>query len=94
MENAKRTKWLGLLGITLCGLCCALPIIGTAIGMASLATIAFYLEKVGFAAIGLAFISLLFVWHKSRTKKTTPANSCSIDCECKTKSLETTKINK
>ena len=88
MKNTKRAKWLGISGITLCGLCCALPILGTAIGMGSLATIAFYVEKVGFAALVLALIILLFAWYRQRTKrKTVQTNGCDSGCECKTESL-------
>ena len=95
MKNTKRAKWLGILGITLCGLCCALPIIGATIAMASLTIVAFYLEKLGLAAIALALISLLFVWYNRRPKRMTQQqNSCSIDCDCKTESSEIMQINK
>lgn len=68
MRYIKKAKWLGMLGISLCSLCCALPIIGATVGLASITGIAFYLEKVGFAALGLAAIILLIALYKRQTK--------------------------
>ena len=53
MEKKSKTtaKKLGWLGITLCGLCCALPIIGTIAGISSLTALAFYVEKIGIIAL-------------------------------------------
>lgn len=88
MRYIKKAKWLGVFGITLCGLCCALPVIGAAVGLAPFTGIAFYLEKIGFAALGLAVIILLTAWYKRQTKmKAIKESSCRTDCECKAESM-------
>jgi hypothetical protein len=87
METTKKSwsKKLGWTGIVLCGLCCALPIIGTAIGMASLTALSFYLEKIGFLALGL---TAFFLWYAGYSKKKSNActTSCDTDCNCKQES--------
>lgn len=83
MSN-KKVKAFGILGITLCGLCCALPIIGAAIGMASITAISFYLEKVGIVMIGLAGFFIWYAWYSKRRKaKAACVNNCTTDCACK-----------
>lgn len=72
MQNTKRnwSKRLGWAGIALCGLCCALPIIGTAVGMASLTALSFYLEKIGILALGIAAFFFWFACiRKGRKQK-------------------------
>ena len=83
-EPGKRAKNIGLLGIGLCALCCALPIIGIVGGAGILATIALYAEKI---AIVLLIISVAsFAIWQYRKRLAPPA--CSIDCDCKTESME------
>lgn len=66
----KTAKKIGWLGITLCGLCCALPIIGAVVGISSLTAIAFYLEKIGIVALGLAGIFFAYYFYqKNQAKK-------------------------
>ncbi len=77
-------KKMGWAGIALCGLCCALPIIGTAIGMASLATLSFYLEKIGILALGITAFFFGYALYKRRKKAKTCSTSCDTNCYCKT----------
>jgi hypothetical protein len=79
-EPGKMAKTFGFIGIGLCALCCALPIIGIIGGAGILATISLYAEKV---ALVLLIISAAFfaVWFY-RKRQAPP--SCSIDCSCKT----------
>ena len=83
MNKLKISKKLGFTGLGLCVLCCALPLIGFSVGVASLTAIAFYIEKVGILLIGLAVI--LFFYYRNQNKK---ENSCSVDCTCKEHSLK------
>lgn len=78
-EPGKMAKNLGLLGIGLCALCCALPIVGIVGGAGIIASIALYAEKI---ALVLLIISAAFfaIWLY-RKRQTPPA--CSVDCECK-----------
>lgn len=88
METTKKNwyKRLGFTGIALCGLCCALPIIGTAIGMASLTALSFYLEKIGILALVIAAFLFWLAWYKKRKKEKACATSCNTNCACKTES--------
>lgn len=81
-------KNMGLLGIGLCALCCALPIIGIVGGTGLLAVLSLYAEKI---AIVLLIISGgLFAYWQYTKKQTPPA--CSVDCSCKEEHTETTAI--
>lgn len=77
------SKRLGWAGIFLCGLCCAMPIIGTAIGLASLTVLSFYLEKIGILALGITAFFFWFTWYKKRKQAKACATSCETDCNCK-----------
>lgn len=86
MEKTEN-KWykrLGWTGVILCGLCCALPIIGAAVGIASLTALSFYLEKIGILALGLAAIFFLYAWYNKRKKPKVCITSCDTGCNCKT----------
>jgi hypothetical protein len=85
-EPGKMAKMLGFLGIGLCALCCALPIIGIIGGAGILTTISLYAEK---AALVLLIISAAFFTVWLYRKKQAPP-SCSVDCSCKTE-LNSTK---
>lgn len=83
---ATKNKWykrFGWAGIALCGLCCALPIIGTAIGIASLTALSFYLEKIGILALGLAAFFFWYAWYKRQKKDKECATNCDTNCDCK-----------
>lgn len=85
-QNKKVTpiaKKMGWLGIALCGLCCALPIIGAAVGMASLTALSFYLEKIGILALGLAAFFFWYAWYNKKKKAKACATSCDTNCDCK-----------
>ena len=86
METTKKSwyKRLGWTGIVLCGFCCALPIIGTAIGMASLTALSVYLEKIGIIALGLAAFFFWYAWYTKRKKAKVCATSCDTNCGCST----------
>jgi hypothetical protein len=75
----KTAKNMGLLAIGLCGLCCALPIIGIIGGAGILSTLSLYAEK---TALVLLISSAAFFAIWLYRKKQVPA-SCSIDCSCK-----------
>ncbi len=90
METAKKSwyKRLGWTGIALCGLCCALPAIGTAIGMASLVALSVYLEKIGILALGLAGFFFWYAWYSKRKKtKIGGVSSCDTNCDCKQETI-------
>lgn len=89
METASKKpgKWaknVGLLGIGLCALCCALPIIGIIGGAGILTTIALYAEKI--AVVLLIFSAAAFVIWQYKKRQAPPA--CSIDCDCKPENTE------
>jgi hypothetical protein len=75
---------MGLLGIGLCALCCALPIIGIVGGAGILATIALYAEKIAIVLLILSAASFAIWQYKKR--QAPPA--CSIDCDCKPENTE------
>lgn len=89
-------KRLGWAGVALCGLCCALPFVGIALGVGALTTIAFYLEQIGMAALGLAGIFFTYYWYQKRQTSRKCDTSCETDCGCKTETgnLENRKIMK
>lgn len=76
----KKLRWAGII---LCGVCCALPLIGAAIGLASITTLAFYLEKTGIAALVLAALFFSYSVYKTRKKTATCTTTCDVNCECK-----------
>jgi arginine exporter protein ArgO len=80
-----KIKWhtkLGWTGIVLCGLCCALPIIGTVIGMASLTALSVYIEKVGILAVGIAGFFFWYAWYNKRKKAKACVATCETNCDC------------
>jgi hypothetical protein len=77
-EPGKMAKSMGLIGLGLCALCCALPIVGIVGGAGILATISLYAEKI---ALVLLIISAASFGIWLYRKKQAPA--CSIDCDCK-----------
>lgn len=87
-STAKKTGWIG---ISLCALCCALPIIGTAIGMASLTALSFYLEKIGIVVLGLAAFFFWFAWYKRRKQAKACTTSCETNCDCKPETANQTQ---
>jgi len=89
METASKkpgrlAKNVGLLGIGLCALCCALPIIGIVGGAGILATVALYAEKIAIVLLIISAASFA-IWQYKK-KQAPPA--CSIDCDCKTETVE------
>jgi hypothetical protein len=87
METKQKSwfKRLGWTSIALCGLCCSLPIIGIALGIGGLSTIAFYLEKTGLVLLIAAVAFFAFAYLKKRKKTSCNSDaSCSVDCSCKT----------
>lgn len=77
-EPGKLAKSMGLIGLGLCALCCALPIIAIVGGAGILASIALYAEKI---ALVLLIISAASFGIWLYRKKQAPA--CSVDCDCK-----------
>lgn len=76
-EPRKIFKSLGITGIALCAVCCALPIFGALLGVGTLSILANYFEWAGIASIVLA---LIFFGAQFMRKKKVPA--CEIDCSC------------
>ena len=74
-------KNLGLSGVALCVLCCALPIIGAALGIGSLVALSMYLEMVAIAILGISAILLIYYNQKGKEKKVCET-SCETDCSC------------
>lgn len=89
MEPTKKSwyKRLGFAGIALCGLCCALPVIGAAIGIASLTMLSVYLEKIGILALGLAAIFFWYAWYSKRKKTKICVSICDTNCDCKQETI-------
>lgn len=84
METASKrpgkvAKNIGLLGLGLCALCCALPIIGIVGGAGVLSLVALYAEKVALVLLIISSAALA-VWLFKR-RLAPPV--CSIDCACK-----------
>ncbi len=82
-KTDKTAKKLGWAGIALCGLCCALPIIGAVAGIGSLTAVAFYLEKIGILALGLAGIFFIYTYYQRKQAAKACATSCDVNCDCK-----------
>lgn len=78
-RQGKLAKNLGLVGIGLCALCCALPIIGIVGGAGILATVALYAEKIAIVLLIISVASFAIWQYKKR--QAPPA--CSVDCDCK-----------
>jgi hypothetical protein len=89
-EPGKLAKSLGLVGIGLCALCCALPIIGIVGGAGILASIALYAEKIAVVLLIVSAASFAVWFYKKRQ-----APACDINCECKTetKNSEIADVN-
>jgi len=85
----KLAKNIGLLGMALCALCCALPIISIVGGAGILAGIALYAENI---ALVLLIISAAFFAIWLYRKKQAPP-SCSVDCSCKAENEESKNIS-
>jgi hypothetical protein len=78
MKNLKGFKIMGLLGISLCTLCCAVPFIGVMAGIGALMALSKYIEWAGLVALVTAAVFLvLYILNKRK------APSCDIDCNCK-----------
>ena len=82
----KQKNWfkrLGWIGVALCGLCCALPVIGAAVGIASLTVLSFYLEKIAITFLSLAAFFFWYGWYSKRKKHKPCTPSCDTKCDCK-----------
>ena len=74
----------GLAGIGLCGLCCALPVIGTILGMGSMMAIGYYLDKAAFIMIAIAMMVFIFTFYKKLIKPRADETAPDLkeDCRC------------
>jgi uncharacterized RDD family membrane protein YckC len=77
-EPGKMAKALGFLGLGLCALCCALPIIGIVGGAGILTAVAMYAEKIAIVLLILSAASFGIWYYRKRQ-----APACSVDCSCK-----------
>jgi len=82
-------KNMGLVGIGLCALCCALPIIGIVGGTGFLAVLSLYAEKI--AVVLLIISGGLFAYWQYKKRQAPPA--CSVDCACKEEHTESKAAN-
>lgn len=87
-EHGKSAKSIGLLGIGLCAICCALPVLGIIGGAGILATVALYAEKIALVLLIISVASF-GIWQY-RKSQAPPA--CSIDCDCKPEDAEAKKV--
>ena len=76
--TARRFAWIA--GI-LCVGCCAVPLIGIAMGSAAVAGLAVYSEKIALAAAAMGLIAWL-IYTRIRSQQ---APSCDLDCGCRPK---------
>jgi nicotinamide riboside transporter PnuC len=77
-------KKLGWIGIVACGVCCALPIIGTVAGIGVLTALGAYFEKIAIVVLGIAAILFtIYFYQKKKTEKKCDT-SCDTSCECTT----------
>lgn len=75
-------KRLGIGGMGLCALLCALPVIGAALGIGAFTAAAAYFEKIG-AAVLILSIGLLGYWlFKKKRLAEASAPACEMDREC------------
>ena len=70
----------GITGAVLCASCCAIPIIGLALGVGTLTVLSRYLEWAGVGAIMLS--ALFFIMYLIKKRKQQKAPQCDIDCSC------------
>jgi hypothetical protein len=84
--KVKMMSWikLGLTGIGLCGLCCALPFISAFLGMSSMMAIGYYLDKVAFILITIAVMVLIYTFYKKLIKRRASETAPDLkgDCSC------------
>jgi uncharacterized membrane protein len=72
-------KNIGLTGIALCAICCALPIAGAIFSIGTLTIIASYFEWAAITVMAVALV--VFIIWMVRKKR---APTCDVDCSCKT----------
>lgn len=87
-SSKKPALWagkMGLLGIGMCALCCALPVLGIVGGTGAMAFLSLYAEKIALALLVIS-ASLFAFWQYKRIQ----APTCSVDCSCKTESATST----
>lgn len=77
-------KNLGWASIALCGLCCALPVLGGIIRISSFTLIAYYFEKISIIILVLGFLFFIYISLKKKKISKVCSASCGTDCECKT----------
>ena len=77
-NTSRRMAWVA--GI-LCVGCCAVPLVGIAIGSAAVAGLAVYSEKIALAAAAMGLVAWL-IYKRARNLQ---APSCDLDCGCRPK---------
>lgn len=76
-SNSPTNRRIASLTGAACIACCTVPILGIAMGSASIAGLAIYSEKAAIAALAIGLIVLLY-----RRFARKPAPSCDIDGSC------------
>jgi hypothetical protein len=77
-KRLRNIKFLGLTGLSLCALCCLLPIAGAFFGLGGLVTLSAKFESLAMILIALSAILLgIYFYRKSKHRK-----ACSVDCNC------------
>jgi hypothetical protein len=77
-ESKKLFKGLGIAGIALCAVCCALPILGVMLGVSAFSVLSHYFEWAGMTTLVLALFFFIVYYFKKRQ-----APACDTNCECK-----------
>ena len=78
-----RTRWALGLGVTLCAVCCSLPMLAAlGVGGAMLASIGAYADRIAPVFLGAGILTFVAVMLWSRRRGA--AASCAADCGCRT----------
>lgn len=79
----KLTRSGAVIGFSLCGLCCAAPLLGAVAGMGALASFAASLEKIAVGLLGVTALILLWSAVQSRRQ-----GKCNVDCDCRPDAID------
>jgi Na+/citrate or Na+/malate symporter len=76
-------KFPALLGATACAACCAIPLVGLALGAGAASTLAAFVEPIAGASVGVAAVGALAVVVRQRRAATAALQAaCPIDGSC------------
>lgn len=72
-------KWLGILGISACALCCTLPLIGSLISLTTVVSMGLWFEKSVWVFLGLRAAAFVVFQGSKLVKSPKQATACSTD---------------